>query len=152
MLEWIKQRAAEARKQETQRSWHETKGRFIESHSDEFFRELTAVMEQAIAAFNEEFPEPEHRIDEFQSSLNRFLVVRHAAPSVRLECRLDYAGNFVRYSYVRAHRWKDKTYQLDGYLEFDLSAKKEVLLHGADQVPMKVEQVTQFLLEPFFEF
>ena len=152
MLDWIKQRAAEARKQETQRNWSETKARFIESHSDEFFVQLTEEMGKAIAAFNEEFPEPGHHIDEFQPSLNRFLVARHSAPSVRLECRLDYAGNFVRYSYVRAHRWKDKTYQLDGYLEFDLSGKKEVLLHGADLVPMKVEQVTQFLLEPFFEF
>ena len=151
-MDWIRKRAAEARKQEKHTKWLANKGRLIESHSGKYFEELSRLMEKSVAAFNAEFPEPVRQIEKFERSLHRFVAERKSVPTVRLECRLDYAGNFVRYQYIRTHTWRNKTYRYDGCLEFDVSGKHEVLLHSADLVPMKVEQVTQFLLEPFFEF
>ena len=152
MLEWIKKRAAEARKHEKQSKWLANKGRLIESHSQEFFKELSKLMKKSIDDFNEEFPEVGRKIDRFETGLNRFVVERRSGMATLLECRLDFAGHFVRYRYVRKHPWKDKKYDYDGTLEFDISGKNEVLLKTIEQVPMSVEAVTQFLLEPFFEF
>ena len=152
MLEWIKKRAAEARKQEKQSKWLINKARLIESHSQEFFNELSALMKKSIDDFNQEFPEMGRKIERFESGVNRFAVERKAGLAVVLECRLDLAGNFVRYRYVRTHPWRNKSYDYDGTLEFDISGKNEVLLKTIEQVPMSVQGVTQFLLEPFFEF
>ena len=65
MLEWIKQRAAEARKQEKYSRWQAQKARLIESHSQEFFEALTSLMAKSVAAFNAEFEEPERQIKSF---------------------------------------------------------------------------------------
>ena len=152
MLEWIQKRAAEARKEETQKKWLANKGRLIESHAPEFFDEVTTLMRSAIDDFNVEFPEVGRRIDRFEPGVNRFTVERKGGMAVTLECRLDFAGHFVRYRFVRMHPWRNKTYDYDGTLEFDISGKNEVLLKTVEQVPMSVQAVTQFLLEPFFEF
>ena len=58
---------------------------------------------------------------------------RTSAPAVRLECRLDYARHFVRYQVGRSFGSNSRTYQNDGSLEFDVSAKNEILLRSSDQ-------------------
>ena len=152
MLDWIKKRAVEARKQEKHSKWLANKSRLIESHSQEFFSQVSTLMRKAIEDFNEEFPEMGREIDRFESGVNRFTVERKSGMAVVLECRLDLSSHFVRYRFVRTHPFHNKTYDYDGFLEFDISGKNEVLLKTIEMVPMSVEQVTQFLLEPFFEF
>ena len=71
---------------------------------------------------------------------------------MRVECRLDYAGHNVRYRISRTRGPRNKVFQTESTLEFDMSGKKEILLRSFDAVPMSMEQVTQLLLEPFFEF
>lgn len=152
MLEWIKKRAAEARKQEKHSKWLANKSRLIESHSQEFFNDLSALMKKSVDAFNEEFHEPHRQISGFERGLNRFVLERKSAPAVRVECRLDYAGHNVRYRISRTFGPRNKVFQTESSLEFDMSGKKEILLRSFDSIPMSIEQVTQFLLEPFFEF
>jgi len=152
MLEWIKQRAAEARKQEKHSRWQEQKTRLIESHSQEFFEELTSLMAKSVALFNAEFEEAERQIGSFERGLNRFALERNSDPVVRVECRLDYAGHNVRYRISRAMAPRRKMFQTESTLEFDMSGKKEIMLRTFDSVPMSLQQVTQLLLEPFFEF
>ena len=152
MLEWIKQRAAEARKQEKHTRWQAQKGRLIESHSQELFEELSALMGRSVATFNAEFEEPQRQISGFERGLNRFVLQRKSDPAVRVECRLDYAGHNVRYRISRTRGPRSKVFQTESTLEFDMSGKKEILLRSFDAVPMSMEQVTQHLLDPFFEF
>ena len=152
MLEWIKQRAAEARKQEKHARWQAQKARLIESHSQEFFEELTTLMAKSIALFNAEFDEPERQIGSFERGLNRFALERKSDPAVRLECRLDYAGHNVRYRISRTLGPRSKVFHTESTLEFDMSGKREIMLRTFDSVPMSLQQVTQLLLEPFFEF
>ena len=152
MLEWIKQRAAEARKQEKHSKWLANKSRLIESHSQEFFNELSLLMKKSVEAFNEEFDEPQRMISGFERGLNRFVLERKSDPAVRVECRLDYAGHIVRYRISRTQGPRGKIFQNDSTLEFDVSGKREILLRSFDAVPMSIHQVTQLLLGPFFEF
>jgi hypothetical protein len=67
-------------------------------------------------------------------------------------CRLDYAGHNVRTRISRTLGSRSKVFQTESTLEFDISGKKEIMLRAFDAVPMSLEQVTQLLLEPFFEF
>ena len=152
MLEWIKKRAAEARKQEKHSRWQAQKARLIESHSQEFFEALTALMGKSVAAFNSEFEEPQRQISGLDRGLNRFVLESKSDPAVRVECRLDYAGHNVRYRISRTLSPRSKVFQTESTLEFDVSGKKEIMLRTFDAVPMSLEQVTQLLLEPFFEF
>ena len=152
MLDWIKQRAAEARKQEKYSRWKTQKARLIALHSQEYFEELSAMMAKAVAAFNEEFKAPDRQIDSYEPGLNRFVAERKSDPAVRLECRLDHAKHSVRYQINRAVGPRGKVYQTESTLEFDLSMKKEILLVTFDAIPMSLEQFTQLLLEPFFVF
>jgi hypothetical protein len=152
MLEWIKKRADEARKQEKYSRWQAQKAELIESHSQEFFGELSSLMGKSVAAFNAEFVEPERHIGGFEPGLNRFVLERKSDPAVRVECRLDYAGHNVRYRITRSLGPGRKIFQTESTLEFDMSGKKEIMLRTFDSVPMSLEQVTQLLLEPFFEF
>ena len=89
MLDWIKKRAAEARKHEKYSRWKTQKARLIELHSQEYFVELSALMAKSVTAFNAEFEEPERQIDSFEPGLNRFVLERKSNPAVRVECRLD---------------------------------------------------------------
>jgi hypothetical protein len=155
MLDWIKKRAAQARKQERITQWQAHKTRLIESHSHEFFGKLSSLMAKSVEAFNEEFPDTTRRIGSFHRGPTRFVVERDHGSAVRLECRLDYARHIVRYKLARTMAlkgMKPRTFHSDGSLEFDVSAKNEILLKSADAVPMTIEQVSQFLLDPFFEF
>ena len=149
-MDWIEKRAAEARKADKQRKWTAFKLRLIESHSYEFFEQLTALMEKSVAAFNEEFEGEDKVIESFEKSLNRFVVRRRASPAVELDCRLDYAKHEVRYQITGQVRGRKRAYQYDSVLSFDVSGTNKVLLLSPDQIPMSLEQVTQLLLEPFF--
>ena len=152
MLEWIKKRAAEARKQHKHAQWQAHKARLVESHAHEFFEQVAALMRQSVEAFNAEFSEPDHKIEAFEGGLDRFVIRRDAPNAVRVDCRLDQAHHIVRYRVTRTAGVKPRTYQHDASLEFDLSGKNEILLKTSDAVPMTIQQVSQLLLEPFFKF
>ena len=152
MLDWIKKRAAEARKQEKYSLWQAQKARLIGSHSQEFFEELSALMAKSVAAFNAEFKEPERQIGSYEPGLNRFVVERKSDPAVRVECRLDHPKHSVHYQISRTLGPRRKVYQTESTLEFDVSAKKEIMMRTFDAIPMSLQQVTQLLLEPFFVF
>ncbi len=152
VIEWIKKRAAEARKQHKHAEWLAHKKRVVESHSPEFFNELAALIEKSVKAFNEEFIEPERKIQEMERGVGRFVIRRDGASAVRLDCRLDQAGHFIHYRVTRPAAVKSRIYQHDASLEFDLSGKNEILLKTSDQVPMSLQQISQLLLEPFFKF
>lgn len=150
MLDWIKQRAAEARKEEKSARWKAQKARLIALHSQEYFEELSALMAKSVVAFNAEFKEPDRKIDSFEPGVNRFVLERKSYPAVRVECRLDLAKHSVRYKISRSLGPRSKVYQNESTLEFDLTMKKEILLVTFDAIPMSLEKVTQLLLEPFF--
>jgi hypothetical protein len=152
MLDWIKKRAAEARKHEKYSRWKAQKPRLIELHSQEYFVELSALMAKSVAAFNAEFKEPERQIDSYEPGLNRFVLERKSDPAVRVECRLDHAKHSVRYQISRTLGPRSKVFQTESTLEFDLSMKKEIMMRTFDAIPMSLQQVTQLLLEPFFMF
>ena len=145
MLEWIKKRAAEARKQHKHAQWKAHKARLVESHSHEFFERVSELTKQSVEAFNEEFSEPGRKIEQFERGLDRFVIRRDGPNAVRVDCRLDQAPHTVCYRIPR-------TYQHDASLEFDLSGKNEILLKTSDAVPMTIQQVSQLLLEPVFKF
>ena len=152
MLDWIKQRAAEARKEEKYIRWKAEKARLIALHSQEYFEELSVLMAKSVAAFNSEFKEADRQIDSFEPGVNRFVLERKSEPAVRVECRLDLAKHSVRYQISRNVGPRGKIYQNESILEFDLTMKKEILLVTFDAIPMSLQQVTQLLLEPFFVF
>jgi hypothetical protein len=152
MLDWIKKRAAEARKQEKYSSWQAQKARLIALHSQEYFVELSALMEKSVAAFNAEFKEPERQIDSCEPGLNRFVLERKSYPAVRVECRLNHARHSVHYQISRTLGPRRKVFQTESTLDFDLSGKNEFMMLTFDAIPMSLQQVTQLLLEPFFMF
>jgi hypothetical protein len=67
MIEWIKKRAAEARRRERQKR----DARFIASHFPELFKKLSDLMARSVEAFNAEFGEGK-KIEQFERGVNRF--------------------------------------------------------------------------------
>ena len=148
MFEWIKSRAMEAHTQDL----HAQRKEYVYSHSDQFFGSLAALTEQAIQAFNAEFPNPEKQIHLFEKGLNRFTLERKPPSAARVDCRLDQATHMLHYRIVRGPGSRGKGYHMDGMLRFEVEGKREVRLRGVGGLPMSFEEVTQLLLEPFFEF
>ena len=148
-LEWIKQRAAAARHDSRNERWQLQKERVIESHSQEFFEELTALMERSVAAFNKEFEGAPRAGVALERRLNRF-VLRHATPlATTVDCRLDYAAHSIRYRIERASMHGKQTFTQENELKFDLASEKKIQLLTLEQIPLSMEQTTQQLLEPF---
>ena len=156
MAEWIRRRAAEIRKRELKarqtRQQQSAKAGLIQSHDQEFFSELATALKEAVETFNREFPEPERRIEKMEKLSARFVIRRSKGCGVEVEGRLDQAHRFLRYSIVRSPRVGTKNYRTEGSLEFDVSAKGELLFRGSSTVPMTKVETVQLLLEPFFEF
>jgi hypothetical protein len=149
-MDWIRQRAAVTRQESRGERWRLQKERVIESHSHEFFEELTDLMERSVAAFNKEFEGDERAGVTMEKRLNRF-ILRHAAPpAVSVDCRLDYAAHSMRYRIDRESLHGKQTFTQENELKFDLAAANKIQLLTAEQIPLSLEQTTQQLLEPFF--
>jgi hypothetical protein len=149
-LEWIKQRADAARHDARNERWQLQKERVIESHSHEFFEELTKLVERSVAVFNKEFEGDARAGLMLERRLNRF-ILRHAAPpATTVDCRLDYAAHSIRYRIERASLHGKQTFTQENELKFDLASAKKIQLLTVEQIPLSMEQTTQQLLEPFF--
>jgi hypothetical protein len=149
MVEWVKKRAGNVHREDKYSVMRAQKERFIESHSQECFEALTDLVAKSVAALNDEITDRRRQISGFERGLNRFVLERKFDPAVRVECRLDYAGHNVRYRISRRFG-SSKVFQNESTLDFDVSGKKEIMLRTFDAVPMSLQQVTQLLLEPFF--
>lgn len=149
-LEWIRQRAAAARQDGRSERWQLHKERVIESHSYEFFEELTRMTEQAVAAFNREFEGDERAGVSIEKRLNRFLLRHAAPPATQVDCRLDHAAHAIRYRIDRESLHGRQTFTQENVLKFDLASAKKIQLLTIEQIPLSLEQTTQQLLEPFF--
>ena len=154
MSDWIKERAAEIRRIETNRKAerdHQVQAATVlKTRLEPFWNELTQCLRQSVSTFNEEFPEKERRIDHFDHPTPAGLTIkRNAYPSVLVKVQLNNSGTAVNYALSRTQKKGTDPIETQGTCAFGVVGDSVTYIESAVH---SHEDVAKLFLDPFFDF
>src|SRR5688572_20772207 len=103
MTDWIKVRADGIRHAEKEKKAEKDRqvvaASELKAKTEPFWKDLLVVLERSIKEFNEEFPEAERRIDQYEKPFPNILTFRRTNyPSVAVKISLNPAGTSIQYT------------------------------------------------------
>jgi len=154
MTDWIKSRADEIRRVE--KELKEARERQIEAAGvlktrlEPFWNELIRCLEQSVAAFNVEFPEPERRINPIERPSPAIITIKRSAyPAATIKAQLNNGGTAFNYTLSRTPRKGTEPIEKQGSCAFGVVGEGIGYMESAISGH---EEVAKIFLEPFFEF
>ena len=153
-MSWIRVRAEEIRQAEkerkTERERQTTVANELKAKTEPFWKDLLGILEDSVKEFNQEFPEADRRIDQYERSSATTLIIRRTAyPSATVKVSLNIAGTSIQYSINSTARKGANTSEQQANLLIGMVNGKAGYLEGGVSTH---EEVARRLLEPFFEF
>ncbi len=151
---WIKARADEIRRIEKEKKAERERQTIaaneLKAKTEPFWKELVAILDESVKEFNQEFPETDRRIDQFEKSSATGLTIRRSAyPSTIVKVGLNTAGTSVQYSISTTPRKGANTSEQQSNLLIGIVAGEVGYLEGGVSTH---EDLVRRLLDPFFEF
>ncbi|HYR44446.1 MAG TPA: hypothetical protein VER98_15560 [Terriglobia bacterium] len=151
---WIKVRADAIRRAEKEKKDERERlnaaASVLKSKTEPFWNELVGVLQQSVKEFNEEFPEPERRIDQCERTSATTLTIRRTPyPSSTLKVSLNLAGTSIQFAITSTARKGANTSEQQANLVIGIVAGEVGYVEGGVNTH---EDVARRFLEPFFEF
>lgn len=153
-MSWIKERADAIRRAEKdkkdERDRQNVAANVLKAKTEPFWNELVSVLLQSVKEFNEEFPEPERRIDQCERTSATTLTIRRTSyPSSTLKISLNLAGTSIQFAINSTARKGANTTEQQANLQIGIVAGEVGYVEGGVRTH---EDVARRFLEPFFEF
>jgi hypothetical protein len=154
MSDWIKVKAAEIRLAEKQKQAErdrlEQVANDLRAKVEPFWKDLVSILQDSVREFNNEFPEAERQIDQFEKpNATGVTIKRTVYPSAVVKAQLNNGATSVHYSISRTHRKGTDAVEKQGNFGFGLTDGQ---VGYTESGIAGHEDVAKLFLEPFFQF
>jgi hypothetical protein len=153
-MSWIRERAEQIRRTEKEkkdeRDRQNVAAGVLKAKTEPFWNELVSVLQDSVKEFNQEFPEPERRIDQCdRTSATTLTIKRTAYPSSTLKISLNMAGTSIQFAINSTARKGANTTEQQVNLQIGVVGTE---VGYVEEGVNTHEDVARRFLERFFEF